>query len=105
MFATSLLKNISHSGSLAQKSFIVVLAVIALTEMSNVYQLRILDDKGDIISVAASSIPSICDPLVKPVVPAHILDAFGHLKSAGDFDLRFLLALDFLMVWTTAGIS
>ena len=64
---------------------------------SNVYKLRVLDDKGNVLPIVAAGIPSICDPLVRPVVPAHILNAFSDLRLADDFDYSSLLDLDILI--------
>ena len=64
---------------------------------SNVYKLQVLDDKGKVISIFAAGIPKICNPLVRPVVPAHILDAFSHLHLADDFDNTSPVELDILI--------
>ena len=64
---------------------------------SNVYKLQVLDEKGKAISIFAAGIPNICNPLVRPVVPAHILDAFSHLHLADDFDNTSPLELDILI--------
>ena len=64
---------------------------------SNVYKLQVLDDKGKVISIFTTGIPKICNPLVRPVVPAHILDAFHHLDLADDFDNTSPLELDILI--------
>ncbi|XP_068218384.1 uncharacterized protein [Palaemon carinicauda] len=64
---------------------------------SNVYKLNVLDNKGKIIPIFAEGIPKICNPLVRPVVPTHILDAFSHLDLADDFDDSSLLEIDILI--------
>ncbi|XP_068235740.1 uncharacterized protein [Palaemon carinicauda] len=64
---------------------------------TNVYKLNVLDNKGEIIPIFAASIPKICNPLVRPVVPTHILDAFSHLDLADDFDDSSLLEIDILI--------
>ena len=50
-----------------------------------------------VLPIVAAGIPSICDPLVRPVVPAHILNAFSHLRLADDFDYSSPLDLDILI--------
>ncbi|XP_068246461.1 uncharacterized protein [Palaemon carinicauda] len=64
---------------------------------SNVYKLNVLDNKGKIIPIFAASIPKICNPLVRPVVPTHILEAFSHLDLADDFDDSSLLEIYILI--------
>ncbi|XP_068232097.1 uncharacterized protein [Palaemon carinicauda] len=64
---------------------------------TNVYKLNVLDNKGKIIPIFAASIPKICNPLVRPVVPTHILDPFSHLDLADDFDDSSLLEIDVLI--------
>lgn len=64
---------------------------------SNVYKLRIMNDKGDVFPIMLTDIPSICDPLVRPLVPIHILKAFSHSNLADDFDHSSPLDLDILI--------
>lgn len=59
--------------------------------------MRVLDDKGDVFPIVVAGIPSICDPLIRPVVPGHILNAFSHLRLADDFDHSSPLDLDILI--------
>lgn len=64
---------------------------------SSLYKLKLLDDKGDLFSLVLAGIPIICEPLIRPVVPEHILSAFNHLKFADDFDHSSPLDLDILI--------
>lgn len=59
--------------------------------------MRVLDEKGNVLPIVAVGIPRICDPLVRPVVPAHVLNAFNHLRLADDFDHGSPLDLDILI--------
>lgn len=61
---------------------------------SNVYELKVLDCRGEVFPIVVTGIPNICNPLVRRVVPAHILNAFSHLRLADDFDHTSPLELD-----------
>ncbi|XP_068213445.1 uncharacterized protein [Palaemon carinicauda] len=64
---------------------------------SDIYKLNVLDNKSKIIPICAASIPKICIPLVRLVVPTYILDAFSHLGLADDFDDSSPVELDILI--------
>ena len=56
-----------------------------------------MNDKGEPVCIYAASIPKICNPLVRPVVPDHVLNAFNHLVLADDFDDNSPLKIDILV--------
>ena len=64
---------------------------------SNVYKLQILNNEGEPVLIYAASIPEICNPLIRPVVPAHILNNFHHLDLADDFEDNSPLEIDILV--------
>ena len=64
---------------------------------SNIYKLQVLNDKGEPVCIYAASIPKICNPLVRPVVPDHVLNAFNHLVLADDFEDNSPLEIDILV--------
>lgn len=62
------------------------------------YEVKLLDSSDKIVFFPAASVPVICQPLVRPVVPEEVIDSFKHLDLADVFfiivslsTLKFLL--------------
>ena len=67
------------------------------TNLSSVYDLHLLDMKGEPHILSAAEIPVICAPLARTCVPQAILDHFSHIQMADDYARNKYLQVDILV--------
>ena len=79
------------------------------SRLSSVYDLHLLDMKGETHILSAAEIPVICAPLARTSVPQEILDYFSHVKLADDYARNRYLQVDILVgidfYWKLVGTS
>ena len=66
-------------------------------ELRNMYSVTLLDRNGNPITIKAAEIPIICQPLIKPLIPAQHLAEFAHLSLADDYQQNEVLEIDILI--------
>ena len=81
------------------------------SRQSNIYRLKVLGCDKLSHSLTAVEIPKICQPLIRPVVPNNLFNAFSHLQLADDYqnnsqvDIDILIGLDAYWQFIISGES
>ncbi|XP_042871087.1 uncharacterized protein LOC122252606 [Penaeus japonicus] len=66
-------------------------------ELRNVFKISMLDKDNNVVPVITAEIPKICQPLVRPVVPNHVLNSFSHVELADDYNSASPMVIDVLI--------
>ncbi|XP_042874774.1 uncharacterized protein LOC122254950 [Penaeus japonicus] len=66
-------------------------------ELRNIFKISMLDKDNNVVPVITAEIPKICQPLVRPVVPNHVLNSFSHVELADDYNSASPMVIDVLI--------